>query len=132
MVRTLSSLISSGVPIVRSLEVVSGTLGNVYFKEAINEAAKKVRGGEKLSDALKPYQNIYPLVVIQMIAVGEETGETSKILAQLSDFFEEEVGRATKNLASVIEPVIMLIIGAAVGFFAISMVQPIYSMLGGL
>jgi len=132
MIRTLSSLISSGVPIVRSLEVVSGTLGNVYFKESIREAAKKVRKGEKLSDALKPYQNIYPLIVIQMIAVGEETGETSNILSKLSDFFEEEVGRATKNLASVIEPVIMLIIGAAVGFFAISMVQPIYSMLGGL
>ncbi|NVM20020.1 MAG: type II secretion system F family protein, partial [Candidatus Lokiarchaeota archaeon] len=64
--------------------------------------------------------------------VGEETGETSNILAQLATFFEEEVGRATENLTSVIEPVIMLIIGAAVGFFAISMVQPMYSMLGGL
>lgn len=132
MVRTLSSLISSGVPIVRSLEVVSGTLGNVYFKESIREAAEKVRKGEKLSQALKPYQNLYPLIVVQMIAVGEETGETSNILAQLADFFEEEVGRATKNLASIIEPVIMLIIGAAVGFFAISMVQPMYSMLGAI
>ena len=132
MIRTLSSLISSGVPIVRSLEVVSGTLGNVYFKESIREAAEKVRKGEKLSEALKPYQNIYPLIVVQMIAVGEETGETSNILAQLATFFEEEVGRATDNLTSLIEPVIMLIIGAAVGFFAISMVQPMYSMLGGL
>jgi len=132
MVRTLSSLISSGVPIVRSLEVVSETLGNVYFKTAVSKAAKRVRKGEKLSDALSSYQNIYPLIVVQMIAVGEETGETSNILAQLADFFEEEVGRATKNLASVIEPVMMLIIGAAVGFFAISMVQPMYSMLGGL
>jgi type IV pilus assembly protein PilC len=132
MIRTLSSLISSGVPIVRSLEVVSGTLGNVYFKESVREAAKKVRKGEKLSEALKPYQNIYPLIVVQMIAVGEETGETSNILAQLATFFEEEVGRATENLTSVIEPVLMLIIGAAVGFFAISMIQPMYSMLGGL
>jgi type IV pilus assembly protein PilC len=131
-VRTLSSLISSGVPIVRSLEVTSGTLGNIYFKEAVREAAKKVRKGEKLSEALEPYQDLYPLIVSQMIAVGEETGETSNILAQLADFFEEEVERATENLASVIEPVIMLIIGGAVGFFAISMVQPIYSMLGGL
>ena len=67
-----------------------------------------------------------------MIAVGEETGETSNILEKLADFFEEEVARATENLASVIEPVIMLIIGAAVGFFAISMIQPMYSMLQGL
>jgi len=132
MVRTLSSLISSGVPIVRSLEIISGALGNFYFKEAMAEAAEKVRKGEKLSEALKPHQNIYPLIVIQMIEVGEETGETSSILAKLADFFEEEVGRATENLASVIEPVIMLIIGAAVGFFAISMIQPMYSMLGGL
>ena len=131
-VRTLSSLIASGVPIVRALEIVSGTLGNVYFKKAISEAAERVRKGEKLSEALKPYQDIYSLTVIQMIAVGEETGETSNILEKLADFFEEEVGRATENLASVIEPVIMLIIGAAVGFFAISMVQPMYSMLQGL
>jgi len=132
MVRTLSSLIASGVPIVRCLEIISGALGNFYFKEAMAEAAEKVRKGEKLSEALKPYQNIYPLIVIQMIEVGEETGETSSILAKLADFFEEEVGRATENLASIIEPVIMLIIGAAVGFFAISMVQPMYSILGGL
>jgi len=131
-VRTLGSLIASGVPIVRGLEIVSGTLGNIYFKKAISEAAERVRKGEKLSEALKPYQDIYSLTVIQMIAVGEETGETSSILEKLADFFEEEVGRATENLAAVIEPVIMLIIGAAVGFFAISMVQPMYSMLQGL
>ncbi len=131
-IRTLSSLIASGVPIVRALEIVSGTLGNVYFKKAISEAAERVRKGEKLSEALKPYQVLYSLTVIQMIAVGEETGETSSILQKLADFFEEEVGRATENLASVIEPVIMLIIGAAVGFFAISMVQPMYSMLQGI
>jgi type IV pilus assembly protein PilC len=127
--RTLSSLSASGVPLVRSLEIVSGTLGNVYFKGAIIEAVEKVRKGEKLSEALKSHQDIYPPIVVQMIAVGEETGETSNVLAKLANFFEEEVGRATENLASVIEPVIMLIIGAAVGFFAISMIQPMYSML---
>ena len=128
-VRNLSSLIASGVPIVRSLEVVSQTLGNIYFQQAIIAAAEKVRKGEKLSEGLKPYQKIYPPIVCQMIAVGEETGQTSEILEKLADFFEEEVSNATKNLASVIEPVIMLIIGAVVGFFAISMIQPMYSML---
>jgi len=128
-VRTLSSLISSGVPLVRSLEIVSGTLGNIHFKSVLIEAVEKVKKGEKLSEALNPHQDIYPPIVVQMIAVGEETGETSNILAKLADFFEEEAGRATQNLASVIEPVVMLIIGAAVGFFAVSMVQPMYSML---
>jgi len=130
--RSLSSLFSSGVPIIRALEVVSRSLGNIYFREAISDAAEKVRKGSKLSDALRPYENIYPSIVIQMIEVGEETGETSDILKKLADFFEEEVTNATKNLSAAIEPVLMLLIGAAVGFFAISMVQPIYSMLGAI
>jgi len=131
-VRTLSSLISAGVPIVKSLEITSGALGNVYFKKAMSEAADSVRKGSKLGEFLKEYDNIYPNLVIQMIAVGEETGETSSILEKLADFFEEEIANATKNLSSIIEPVLMLIIGAMVGFFAISMIQPMYSMLEGI
>ena len=131
-VRTLSSLIASGVPIVRALEIISGTLGNIYFQEAVVEASEKVRKGSKVSEALRPYEGLYSSTVIQMIEVGEETGETSTILAKLADFFEEDVTAATKNLSSVIEPVLMLIIGGAVGFFAISMIQPIYSMLGAI
>ncbi|MDI6603220.1 MAG: type II secretion system F family protein [Patescibacteria group bacterium] len=131
-VRTLSSLITAGVPIVRSLEITSGTLSNIYYQSAILEAAQKVRKGEKIAQALKPYENIYPSIVIQMMAVGEETGETSNVLAQLAEFFEEEVSNATKNLAVVIEPVIMIILGAVIGFFAVSMIQPMYAMLGAL
>jgi len=130
--RTLSSLIASGVSLIRSLEIVANTLGNFYFKEAIAQAQEKVQKGEKLSQALKPYQNLYPASVIQMIEVGEETGETVQILAKLGDFFEEEISRATKNLAAVIEPILMLFIGGVVGFFAVSMVQPMYSMLEGI
>jgi len=128
MVRTLGSLLRSGVPIVGALEITSGALENFYFKEAMRTAAKKVRGGDKLSDVLADYP-IYPSLVVQMLKVGEETGETSTVLEELASFFEEEVATATKNLSSVIEPVLMLIIGGVVGFFAISMVQPMYSML---
>lgn len=131
-IRTLSSLIGSGVPIVRSLEITSRTLGNIYFKEAISEVAKEVKKGAKLSESLNPYQKIYPSLIIQMIEVGEETGQTSDILQKLAEFFEEEVTNDTKNLLAIIEPVLMLIIGVAVGFFAISMIQPMYSMLGAL
>lgn len=130
--RTLSSLIIAGVPIVRSLEITSGTLSNIYYQLAILEVAEKVRKGEKIAQALKPYENIYPSSVIQMVAVGEETGETSSILKQLAEFYEEEVTNVTKNLAAVIEPLLMIIIGAAVGFFAVSMFQPMYSMLGAI
>jgi type IV pilus assembly protein PilC len=131
-IRTLSSLITAGVPIVQSLGIVSGSLGNVYFKVAITKAQEEVRKGGKLSEALKPYQNLYPLVVIQMMEVGEETGQTADILAKLADFYEEEVTVATKNIASLIEPILMLLVGGAVGFFAISMIQPMYSMLGAI
>ncbi len=129
-VRTLAALIKSGAPIVRSLEIISRTLDNFYFKEALIAAARKVEKGEKLSQALKSNQDIYPGLVIEMIEVGEETGKTVTVLTRLADFYEEEVSNATKNLSVVIEPALMLVIGAAVGFFAISMIQPMYSMLG--
>jgi len=131
-VRTLSSLITAGVPIVKSLEIVSNTLSNSHFRKIMSDAAERVRKGAELSETLEGHQELYPSTVAQMIKVGEETGATSKVLSKLADYFEEEVGRATQNLASVIEPVLMLAIGAAIGFFAISMIQPMYSMLEGL
>lgn len=130
--RTLGSLISSGVPLVNALLIVAGTLGNSYFQNAIKEAAEKVKKGGKLSEALRPYGKIYPVLVIQMIEVGEETGQTSEILSKLADFFEGEVGDVTKSMSSIIEPVLMVVIGAAVGLFAVSMIQPMYGMLGSM
>lgn len=130
--RTLSSLISAGIPIVRSLEIVAGTLTNVFYKEAILNAAEQVKKGSRLSQSLKQYENIYPTLVTQMVEVGEETGETAGVLGKLADFFEEEVSNATKNLSAIIEPALMLFIGAIVGFFAISIIQPIYSMMSAI
>lgn len=131
-VRNLSSLIASGVSLPRALEITAGTLGNIYYRTALLEIKEKVKKGEKFSDALQRYDKIYPTTVIQMIAVGEETGETSGILIKLANFYENEVSEATRNLASVIEPVLMLLIGGVVGFFAISMVQPMYSMMDAI
>jgi len=130
--RTLSALIGSGVPIVRSLEIISKTLDNFYFREAMAFSAKEVRKGIKLSQVLKSFLNVYPITFSEMIAIGEETGETSDILEKIADFSESEVENATKNLSSVIEPLIMIIVGAAIGFFAVSMIQPMYSMLGSM
>ncbi|MBI2098660.1 MAG: type II secretion system F family protein [Candidatus Wildermuthbacteria bacterium] len=132
MTRTLSSLIAAGVPIVRALEITSKVLGNVYFQDSLGVCAQRVGKGEKLSAALKSYGRLYPVVVVQMVEVGEETGETGNILAKLAEFYEEGVTQVTKNLTSIIEPILMLIIGATVGFFAISMIQPIYGMLSAL
>ena len=130
--RSLSSLMESGLAIVNALQIVAGTLGNIHFKEALINSAEQVQRGKELSQALSNYKNIYPPMVIQMIQVGEQTGSLSDILKNLADFYEEEIDNTTKNLSSIIEPVIMVVIGAAVGFFAISMIQPMYSMMGGL
>ena len=131
-VRTLGSLIASGVPIVRSLKITAKTIPNFYYREALIDASKKVGRGEKLSDSLEGYKEIYPILIIQMVRVGEETGETSSILKKLATFYEEEVSNITQNLSSIIEPVLILIIGGAVGFFAISIIQPIYGMMQGI
>lgn len=130
--RTLGSLLRAGVPIVRALEVSSGALTNSYFRQSLLKAAKIVKKGGKISAALEPYQNLYSSMVIQMMEVGEETGETPDVLGKLADFYEEEVATATKKLSSVIEPVLILFIGAIVGLFAISMMQPMFSIMSGI
>lgn len=131
-VRALSSLVSAGVPLARALEIVSNTLGNFHYKQAIIGVLEKVKRGEKLSNALRTYQNLYPLSVVQMIKLGEESGETSIVLAKLGDLFEEEIANTTTNLALAIEPILMLIIGGVVGFFAVSIIQPMYSILNAV
>ncbi len=128
--RTLSSLLNSGTSITRSLEIVSNTLGNLYFQNAIIETSEKVKKGQKLSESLNKYQDILSPLIIQMVEVGEETGETSNLLLKVAEFLEEEVEATTKNLTSIIEPILMILIGVAIGFFAVSMLQPMYSMMG--
>jgi type IV pilus assembly protein PilC len=128
-VRTLGSLINSGVPIIRSLDITAGVLKNVYYKAVIAKASEHVRKGGKLSVLITQHPKIYSILVSQMIAVGEETGQTGEMLVKLANFYEEEVANSTKNLSTVIEPILMLIVGAVVGFFAVSMLQPIYGMV---
>lgn len=129
LARTLGSLIKSGVPIVQGLKIVAKTLNNTLFRESLDYAASEVQKGQGLNDALKKYSRIYPPMVSQMIEVGEETGTLDEILIKLAGFYEEEVETITKGLTAIIEPILMIIIGAAVGFFAVSMLQPMYTMM---
>ncbi|MEK7103815.1 MAG: type II secretion system F family protein [Patescibacteria group bacterium] len=130
--RTLSSLLQSGVPIVRALNIASGSLANFYFRDALRKSAESVEKGDKLSKSLKSYQNIFSPMVVQMIEVGEETGETPDILEKLAEFLEEEVGASTQRLSSIVEPLLIMCVGGAVGFFAISMMQPMFSIMEGV
>lgn len=130
--RTLAYLISSGIPIVSSLETTSTVLGNVFYKRVTVKASQEIQKGRQLNEILKEHPKLFEPMVIQMIQVGEETGKISEMLLRTALFFEEEVTNTTKNLSSVIEPLLMVIVGIAVGFFAISMFQPIYGSLGSI
>lgn len=130
--RTLGSLIESGEAILKALDIVSRTLGNVYYRDSLKEISKKVEKGLSINEALSGYPKLYPPLVVQMIEVGEETGTLGKTLNRLAEFYEGEVDQITQNLSSIIEPILVVIIGAAVGFFAVSMIQPMYSLSGAL
>ncbi len=130
--RILSSLLKSGTSLVESLEITADTLKNYYFKKAIIRAADEVQKGVVLSEIFEKEKNLFPYLVVQMLEVGEETGETPEILLKLAVFFEEEVDQVTKNISSIIEPVLMIVIGIAVAVFAIAIIQPIYSMMEGV
>ena len=126
--RTLSSLLSSGVDMLASLEITRDVVQNSYFREVIKEAQASVRGGAALSVVFSQHENLYPAFVGEMMAVGEETGTTNEMLKRLATYYEEQVDHKTKDMSTIIEPFLMLFIGAAVGFFAVSMITPIYQM----
>lgn len=132
IIRTLAILIRSGVPILNSLAITEGVASNKFFKKSLKEAKKEVKRGKSLALTLRKYSDLYSATVVEMLLVGEETGKTAEILEKLADFYDQEVNRIAQNLTSIIEPVLMLFIGAIVGFFAVSMIQPIYSLLGGI
>lgn len=127
--RIYSSLLKSGISVVEALKITSDTLGNYFYKEAISDGIEKIQKGVNLSSVIGFYPKIFPPLVFQMFEVGEETGKTESVLAKLAEFYEEEVNQITKNMSSIIEPVIMLLIGSAVGIFAVSMLQPIYGLM---
>jgi len=128
--RNLSLTIDAGVPINQALEIVANTMSNSLFSQSLLVIADGMQKGEQMSDLLRNFSNIYPVMVVQMVEVGETTGSLSDTLRNLAEFYEEEVSNITKNLSSIIEPVLMIIVGIAVGFFAISIIQPIYSLVG--
>jgi len=128
--RTLSSLVGAGVEIMDSLEITREVLQNHYYKEVLAQARRDVEKGEPISAIFVRNPDLYPSLVGEMMSVGEETGKLSEMLLRLAVFYENEVAAATKDLSTVIEPVLMVVIGTAVGFFAISMIQPLYSVVG--
>ena len=129
--RTFGTLISSGVPVLRALEIVSDTAGNLVVSETVGRARTSIKEGDKISTPLFA-SKVFPLMVTQMIAVGEETGRLDQMLAKVANFYDEEVDATLKALTSLIEPMMIVGLGLIVGFIAVSVISPIYSLVGSL
>jgi type IV pilus assembly protein PilC len=130
--RTLSSLLNSGVDVLRSIEITEEVIQNVFYKKIVREAAVRVEKGTALSEVFIERSDMYPILVGEMILVGEETGQIAGMLGELAIYYETEVERKTKDLSTIIEPLLMVVIGAGVGFFALALIAPIYSISDGL
>jgi len=128
--RTMSSLLASGVAITRAVEITEEVVQNVYYRQVLRAARAAVEKGEPFSKIFAANAKLYPIMMSEMAAVGEETGKLSDMLREIALFYEGEIENKTKNLSVIIEPVLMIVIGAGVGFFAISMISPLYSILG--
>lgn len=126
--RTLGSLLSTDMPIVDSLKLTSEVVNNVYYRQSLTTLAGTVEKGKTMSSELHAFANLYPPVVEQMIAIGEESGEISKILIQLADFYEDDVSQTMNSLPALIEPILILVLGGAVGGMAVAIILPMYSL----
>ncbi|HSH55272.1 MAG TPA: type II secretion system F family protein, partial [Candidatus Limnocylindrales bacterium] len=125
--RTFASLMSAGVSVLDALEVTGGAIGNKVIEKELKDAALQVRNGKPLSEPISK-SVFFPPIVSQMLAVGEETGQIDTVLIKVADFYEEEVATLIDGLASVIEPVMIVVLGGAVGLIAASVMGPIASL----
>lgn len=125
--RTFAALSSAGLPILQAMTVTAHALGNSVYENSLLQAAERVKGGELLSKIIEE-DSLYPPIVSQMLAVGEETGETEAILVKVAEFYEEEVDVALNGITSIIEPAVIVLLGGAVGLIAASVMGPIASL----
>jgi type IV pilus assembly protein PilC len=126
--RNLSSLIKTDINIVQTIQITANILGNTMYKEALMRAAQDVKKGKKLGEIFGIYPKLFPPVIIQMITIGEESGSLDDILEKVAEFYEEEIFQTMESLPTLIEPVLMIIMGIAVGGIAMAIMMPMYSL----
>ena len=126
--RTLGTLITSGVPILQAIEITGQAAGNAVIEKAMKEVQVSVKEGQSITAPLEK-ESVFPAMVTQMISVGEETGSLDAMLHKIADFYEAEVDASVKSLTSILEPILMLGVGAIVGVVVISMYLPIFNMM---
>jgi len=129
--RTLANLLHSGVPILQALEVVERTIGNTGLKMEIDKAQKNIRDGLTLTDSFKE-SKVIPPMVIQMMAVGEQSGNLDRLLVKISDFYDVEVTEATDRLPRLIEPIMLVVLGIIVGSIVMGVLLPMFSVMSNI
>ena len=129
--RTLSTLLAAGVPMMDALEITSGTLSNIFFKESLTRAREDVGMGEPLAQSLER-SGLYPPLVHHMIGIGEETGDLDGMLNRLADYYDEEVEAATQQVMTLLEPMIIIVLAAVIGAVVLAVILPMGSMYTGL
>lgn len=130
--RTLGALLQSGLTIGRALEITTETLGNYSYKKNLSLVSIEVSKGGKLSKSLATFPTLFPPMVCQMVSVGEKSGKLEEVLFYLAEFYEAEVDAATKNLSTILEPVLLVVIGVIVAGVALAVVTPLYQLTSGL
>lgn len=130
--RALSSLVNSGVDVLESLRISTDIVQNVHYKKVLEDATASVEKGEPISKVFTENEHLYPLFLGEMISVGEETGKIGEMLMGVAVFYEEDVDQKTKDMSTIIEPFLMIIIAGAVGFFAVAMISPMYSLVDAI
>ena len=126
--RTLSSLLKTDIPVIKSFEITSTILNNVYYKNACQNTAEELAKGVAINMILKKTPDLFPPLVTQMVLVGEKSGTTDELLAELAGFYEDEVSDITKNLSSIIEPILIVFLGGVVALIAFAVISPIYTL----
>jgi type IV pilus assembly protein PilC len=126
--RTLGTLVTSGVPILQAIDITGQAAGNVVIEKAMRDVQQSVKEGQAMTGPLEK-SGVFPAMVTQMISVGEETGSLDAMLGKIADFYEDEVNASVKSLTSILEPIMMLGVGAIVGTVVIAMYLPIFNMM---
>jgi type IV pilus assembly protein PilC len=129
--RTLSTLLSSGVPILQSLDITAKTAGNVVIEEAIISVRTGVERGENFVDPLRATE-VFPNMVAQMVGIGEQTGALDAMLGKIADFYEQEVDAAIANLLTLMEPILIGFLGVTIGSIVVAMYLPLFTLIGKL
>ncbi|MDP3901977.1 MAG: type II secretion system F family protein, partial [bacterium] len=128
--RTLGGLIGSGLVIMEALELTAEAVGNSLYKKALLKAIGKIKSGIPLSKALGGYNNLFPHIFVNMLAVSEQTGSMESVLKTFSDFYDEEIDNTLKDMTTMIEPIMLLIMGLIIGAIALSVLLPVYQLVG--